>query len=90
MIFYRKGEWNYELHLVLDCGYYHADNWSNNWLSAGFENGKEIFGTLRMDHSDIEEPPYLFLELKGHTVDDISRQKFVTFAVEPKDFLPRN
>lgn len=56
----------------------------------GLKNGKEIFGTLRMDHSDIEEPPYLFLELKGHTVDDISRQKFVTFAVEPKDFLPRN
>ena len=54
------------------------------------KNGKEIFGTLRMDHSDIEEPPYLFLELKGHTVDDISRQKFVTFAVEQKDFLPRN
>jgi hypothetical protein len=56
----------------------------------GLKYGKEIFGTLRMDHSDIEEPPYLFLELKGHTVDDISRQKFVTFAVEQKDFLPRN
>ena len=56
----------------------------------GLKNGKEIFGTLRMDHSDAEEPPYLFLELKGYTVDDISRQKFVTFAVEQKDFLPRN
>lgn len=56
----------------------------------GLMDGKEIFGTLRMDHSDIEEPPYLFLELKGHTVDDISKQKFVTFAVEQKDFLPRN
>lgn len=56
----------------------------------GLKDGKEIFGTLRMDHSDIEEPPYLFLELKGHTVDDISRQKVVTFAVEQKDFLPRN
>lgn len=56
----------------------------------GLKDGKEIFGTLRMDHSDIEEPPYLFLELKGHTVDDISRQKFVTFAVEQKDFLSRN
>lgn len=56
----------------------------------GLKDGKEIFGTLRMDHSDIEEPPYLFLELKGHTVDDISKQKFVTFAVEQKDFLPRN
>ena len=56
----------------------------------GLKDGTEIFGTLRMDHSDIEQPPYLFLELKGHTVDDISRQKFVTFAVEQKDFLPRN
>lgn len=56
----------------------------------GLKDGKEIFGILRMDHSDIEEPPYLFLELKGHTVDDISKQKFVTFAVEQKDFLPRN
>ena len=56
----------------------------------GLKDGKEIFGTLRMDHSDIEEPPYLFLELKGHTVDDIYKQKFVTFAVEQKDFLPRN
>lgn len=72
--------------------------WSIIWLIVGqitsylrgLKDGKEIFGTLRMDHSDIEEPPYLFLELKGHTVDDISRQKFVTFAVEQKDFLPRN
>lgn len=72
--------------------------WSIIWLIIGqitgylrgLKDGKEIFGTLRMDHSDIEEPPYLFLELKGHTVDDISRQKFVTFAVEQKDFLPRN
>ena len=56
----------------------------------GLKDGKEIFGTLRMDHSDIEDPPYLFLELKGHTIDDISKQKFVTFAVEQKDFLPRN
>lgn len=72
--------------------------WSIIWLIVGqitgylrgLKDGKEIFGTLRMDHSDIEEPPYLFLELKGHTVDDISRQKFVTFAVEQKDFLSRN
>lgn len=56
----------------------------------GLKDGKEIFGTIRIDHSDIEEPPYLFLEFKGHTVDDISKQKFVTFAVEQKDFLPRN
>lgn len=56
----------------------------------GLKDGKEIFGTLRIDHSDIEEPPYLFLELKGHNVDDIYKQKFVTFAVEQKDFLPRN
>ena len=49
-----------------------------------------IVGQITGYHSDIEEPPYLFLELKGHTVDDISRQTFVTFAVEQKDFLPRN
>ena len=56
----------------------------------GLKDGREIFGTLRMDQSDIEEPPQLFLELKGHTVDEISKQKFVTFAVEQKDLLPRN
>lgn len=55
----------------------------------GLKDGHNVFGTLRLDHSDPEEPPYLFLELEGHTIDDIIKQEYITLAVKREDFLPR-
>lgn len=45
-------------------------------------------GNLRVDHSDPEEPPYLFLELIKD-VGDISRKKYVLLRVNVKDFISR-
>lgn len=45
-------------------------------------------GNLRVDHSDPEEPPYLFLELVKD-VGDISRKKYVLLRVNVKDFISR-
>lgn len=45
-------------------------------------------GNLRIDLSDPEEPPYLFLELIKD-VGDISRKKYVLLRVNVKDFISR-
>ena len=45
-----------------------------------------MIGTLRIDHSDPSEPPYMFLELsKG--VGDISNDKYVTLEVSTENYL---
>lgn len=45
-------------------------------------------GILRVDTSDPDDNPYLFLELtKG--IDVIYRRKYVSLKVCIKDFLPR-
>lgn len=59
------------------------------YLLGLIDGGRAVCGTLRLDHSDPEEPPYLFLELKGHTIDDIIKQEYITLAVKREDFLPR-
>ena len=43
-------------------------------------------GTLRIDRSDLNEPPYMFLELdKG--VGDISRKKKVVLKVKNENYI---
>ena len=46
-------------------------------------------GSLRLDQSDPESSPYLFLELNKDNADDIAKKKFVVLNVYRKDFLPR-
>lgn len=44
-------------------------------------------GTLRIDNSDPEDGPYMFLELeKG--IGDISSKKHVILKVKRKNFIP--
>lgn len=44
-------------------------------------------GTLRIDHSDPSDSPYMFLEIeKG--IKDISRKKHVVLKVKREDFIP--
>ena len=48
-------------------------------------------GTIRVDHSDPTEPPYLFLEIDdGKTVDTIAKQKQVLFRVLNKDYISKS
>lgn len=45
-----------------------------------------VVGILRVDRSDPDDSPYLFLELKK-PVDDVSAKKYVIFRVANKDFI---
>lgn len=46
-----------------------------------------LVGALRIDNSEPEEGPYLFLELsKG--IGDISSKKYVLLKVNLKNFIP--
>ena len=44
-------------------------------------------GSLRIDTSDPDDNPYLFLEL-SKDVDTVSRKKYVVLKVSIKNFLP--
>lgn len=46
-------------------------------------------GVLRMDHSDPEDAPYLFLELESNGMDVIHRNKTVLLDVNLENYLPR-
>ena len=48
---------------------------------------KKSIGVLRIDDSDPESEPYLFLELTGATVNDIYNKKYVSFKVNTKGYL---
>ena len=45
-------------------------------------------GSLRVDTSDPDDNPYLFLELSKDT-NYVFRKKYVTLKVNTKDFVPR-
>lgn len=46
-------------------------------------------GTLRIDQSDPEDSPYLFLELDKNLAT-ISSKKYVTMKVERKNYISHN
>ena len=48
---------------------------------------KNTIGTLRVDHSDLKDDPYLFLELETD-IKSISRKKYVLMKVRVEDFIP--
>ena len=54
-----------------------------------FLNRKKMVGTLRMDHSDPTEEPYLFLEMNPGGMAVINREKIVFFRVDLNEYLPR-
>lgn len=60
-------------------------------ILAGFVVACVIFrllvvGILRVDRSDPDDSPYLFLELKKQ-VNYVSTKKYVIFRVANKDFI---
>ena len=48
--------------------------------------GAKSIGDLRVDQSDPDDGPYLFLELKERP-DFIKRKKFVILSVKVKNFI---
>ena len=53
-------------------------------------NRKRTIGTLRMDRSDPNEAPYLFLELNRDGMREIEKRKIVSFKVDLKNYGARN
>ena len=47
-------------------------------------------GRLRIDHSEPDEPPRMFTELKGVTPDMIAQDKFVVFEVINESYVSHN
>ena len=47
----------------------------------------KTMGSLRVDRSDPDDAPYLFLELHEPIVDRLVDGEYVTFKVECKDFF---
>lgn len=48
---------------------------------------KNTIGNLRVDHSDLKDDPYLFLELETD-IKSIYRKKYVLMKVRVEDFIP--
>lgn len=55
------------------------------WLRKDYD---KVVGTLRIDSSDPEDGPYMFLELNKGT-GDVSRRKVVTLKVSTESYLSR-
>ena len=51
---------------------------------------RKKIGTLRMDRSDPNEAPYLFLELDPDGMGKINRFKTVVLRVRLENYIPRN
>ena len=51
---------------------------------------RKKIGTLRMDRSDPNEAPYLFLELDPDGMGKINRVKTVVLRVRLENYIPRN
>jgi len=49
---------------------------------------KKIVGTIRVDHSDPDSGPYLFLEITHGGMETIKRKKYVLFEVNLKSYIP--
>lgn len=45
-------------------------------------------GTIRVDHSDPDSGPYLFLEIKHGGMETMRKKKYVLFEVNLKNYIP--
>lgn len=52
-----------------------------------FQKWADPVGTLRIDKSDPDDKPYLFLELTDN-IDKVYRNKYVTFKVNTQSYIP--
>lgn len=54
----------------------------------GFRLKRVPIGTLRIDHSDPYDKPYLFLEMDTNP-NELIHDKYVTFKVNTKSYISR-
>jgi hypothetical protein len=59
-----------------------------NRMKKAIEEGS--VGHLRIDRSEVDEPPKAFLEIVGTTIESISRKKFVILKVIDENYLSRD
>jgi hypothetical protein len=59
-----------------------------NRMRKAIEEGS--VGHLRIDRSEVDEPPKAFLEIVGTTIESISRKKFVILKVIDENYLSRD
>lgn len=45
-------------------------------------------GTIRVDHSDPDSGPYLFLEVNHGGMETIRKKRYVLFEVNLKSYIP--
>lgn len=48
---------------------------------------RDVIGSLRVDQSDPDSGPYLFLELSYEGVDAIYKKKYVVLKVNIQDYI---
>lgn len=51
---------------------------------------QKVAGTLRVDRSDPEDNPYLFLELTKDGMDRIRKHRYITLEVKIKNYISRD
>lgn len=56
-------------------------------LIAKFAFRDKPIGSLRVDQSDPDSGPYLFLELSPGGVDELYKKKFVSLRVDLKNYI---
>ena len=59
------------------------------YLATHLTLKKSIVGTLRVDRSEPDEAPYLFLEVEHGGMEKIQKKKMVMFKVDLSSYLPR-
>ena len=57
-------------------------------LLARFIFREKLIGSLRVDESDPDSGPYLFLELDHSGADAIYKKRYVCLRVELKNYIP--
>lgn len=50
----------------------------------------KTIGVLRVDRSDPDDGPYLFLEMKQTAMNEIQHSKYVMLEVNLKDYISRD
>ena len=79
--YFGKAGWNMELILCMIIG-----------IIIGIIFGRQVFrkdvvGSLRVDQSDPDSGPYLFLELSHKGANAIYKKKYVVLKVNLKDYI---
>ena len=64
------------------------DYWHHYWIVFGRQVfRRDVVGSLRVDQSDPDSGPYLFLELSHKGADAIYKKRYVVLKVNIKNYI---